>query len=80
MGVILAHIFFCKIIREVIKHFRLNDLKTVAYVDDFYLCDDIQCIESKKVWALSELAKLGWHINFKKSALSPKTERTFIGF
>ena len=72
--------FFCKTIREVIKHLRINDLKTVAYVDDFYLCDDIYCIEPKKTWALGEMNKLGWHINFKKSALSPKTERVFIGF
>ena len=51
--------FFCKTIREVVKHFRQNSLKTVVYVDDFYLCDDIQCIENKTNWARQELGRLG---------------------
>ena len=72
--------YFCKTIREVVKYFRLNNLKSVVYVDDFYLCDKLNLIDTKANWAKQELAKLGWHINFEKSCFEPKTEQKFIGF
>lgn len=72
--------YFCKTVREVVKHLRQNDLKTVSYVDDFYLCDDASLIEGKIEYARQELGKLGWHINLKKSCFTPKTECKFIGF
>ena len=72
--------FFCKTIREVVKHFRQNDLKIIAYVDDIYLCDTVDKIGDKSQWAQKELSKLGWHINYEKSNFTPLTEQKFIGF
>ena len=72
--------YFCKTVREVIKYFRHKGLKTVSYVDDFYLCDDASVIQSKTEYAKQELGRLGWHINFEKSCFDPKTQCKFIGF
>ena len=77
LGEILVHNFS---VREVVRHFRQNDLKTVSYVDDSYVCDNKEIVESKNNWAIQELVKLCWHINFEKSCYNPKTECKFIGF
>ena len=71
----MGKILVCKTVCEVVRHFRQNDLKTVSYVDDFYLCDNKEIVESKTNCAIQELGKLGWHMNF-----DPKTECKFIGF
>ena len=76
----VTHTFFCKTVREVVRHFRQIDLKTVSYVDNFYLCDNKENVESKTNWAVQELGKLGWHINFEKSCFNHKIECKFIGF
>ena len=49
-------------------------------MDDFYLCDIKETVESETNWAIQELGKLGWHIKFEKSCFNPKTECKFIGF
>ena len=77
LGEILVHNFS---VREVVRHFRQNYLKTVSYVDLFYVCDNKEIVESKTNWAIQKLGKLGWHINFEKSCFNPKTECKFIGF
>ena len=72
--------FFCKTVREVIKYLRHNDIKTVAYVDDFYLCDTSEKIDSVVIFIKEQFKNLGWHINIEKSCFTPSYEAKFIGF
>jgi len=79
-GASCSPFYFCKIIREVIQHFRDNNLRTVVYVDDFYLCAGAENIIGVRDWALNELYKLGLCINLEKSNLVPSNKVKYIGY
>lgn len=71
--------FFCKTVRAVVQYLR-QFIRTVAFVDDFIVCEKHDVIEEHKAFLVKTLVKLGWFINFKKSDLCPTTSKEYIGF
>ena len=72
--------FFCKTVRSVIQYFREQQLRIVAYVDDFLICDNAKDILESRDFVVDTLKRLGWFINIKKSDLIPSFSKPFIGF
>ena len=71
---------FNKILRPIIEHLALQNIRCVAYVDDFIHPNPEDQIRSSRDYILQLLIRLGWSINIEKSSLTPETRKTFIGF
>jgi len=71
---------FNKILRPVIEHFALQNIRCISYVDDFIHPNIEDQIDSSKDYILRILKLLGWSVNIEKSSLTPETKKTFIGF
>lgn len=72
--------FFAKTIRAVVQHLRENNVKVVAYVDDFCVVDSPDNIVATRAYILSELKSLGFFVNYEKSSLEPETRKKYIGY
>ena len=49
-------------------------------MDDFALLGTSETIEIHKTQLIDTLQRLGWVINFEKSALTPSMEQEYIGY
>ena len=79
-GLKLSPFYFCKILRPVVKYLRTSGLNIVVYVDDWIISAKIADIEYAKCVFLETIEKLGYCINYAKSALEPKTCAKYIGY
>ena len=79
-GLSASPYYFCKTIRPVIQYLREQGLRVSAYMDDFALLGTSETIEIHKTQLIDTLQRLGWVINFEKSALTPSMEQEYIGY
>ena len=79
-GASFSPYFFSKTLRPVVQYLRLQNLKTVCYVDDFIVFDSESQIIQKRDVLINTLHRLGIIINYDKSQLAPKNEQKFIGY
>ena len=79
-GLNLSAFYFVKVIRSVVEYIRSQNVRCLAYVDDFIVCSKQECIEQHRDLLLQTLANLGFQVNTEKSALSPATTVQFIGY
>ena len=79
-GLNLSAFYFVKVIRSVVEYIRSQNVRCLAYVDDFIVCSKQECIEQHRDLLLQTLAHLGFQVNTEKSALSPATTVQFIGY
>ena len=80
LGISCAPYFFYKILCPVIKYLRENYVRLANFVDDFLLMLKQTQTTDQIDFTLQTLQECGWHINWKKSALNPAKQQTFIGF
>ena len=79
-GLKISPYVFCKTIRAVIAYLRSENLRIVAYMDDFWLAASKLMIENHKSILLSTLKNLGLIVNMEKSNLIPSMSQEFIGY
>lgn len=79
-GLKISPYVFCKTIRAVIAYVRTENLRVVAYMDDFWLAATKSEIENHKNILLSTLHNLGLIVNMDKSSLTPSMSQEFIGY
>lgn len=72
---------FTKIMKEVVKHLRLNGFTSVAYLDDLLLigADLAECKNNVNI-TIKLLECLGFIINYKKSSIVPQQTCKYLGF
>ena len=72
---------FTKVLRPAIVYLRSCGLKISAYLDDIFICaPSFEKISSDLTTALSLLSSLGFHVNVKKSHLTPTTTLLHLGY
>lgn len=71
--------FFHKIIRCVVQALRKQNVRMMAYVDDFMLMAGRDLIDAQKKILLDMLRDLGFLINWRKSMIDPDSTVTFLG-
>lgn len=79
-GYKLSPFFFCKTMRSVIQYLREKGLRIIIYMDDMILLSDKDSIAEEAEFVQKTLIDLGFHINYDKSSLEPKTWCEFLGF
>ena len=79
-GLNISCFVFIKTIRTIVTHIRRNNIRCVAYVDDFCIIDNAQRINWAKNFVLGLLKDLGFTVNFQKSDLVPSSRKSFIGY
>ena len=79
-GVKCAPFYFNKIIRPVVSFLRSRGLRNAIFVDDL-LGMSVAFNALKDVdFTVSVFQRLGWLVNFQKSALEPSESCDYIGF
>lgn len=80
-GLCSAPMVFTKLLKPVLQKLRLNNLRSVVYLDDFLLIGKTfqECANNVEI-TTQLLQKLGFIINFEKSVLKPKKSCRFLGF
>ena len=71
--------FFQKVIRCVVQHLRAQDIRAMAYVDDFLIMGSQDQIAEHKKQLLGSLRQLGFLINWDKSQIDPDSKIVFLG-
>ena len=79
-GLNVSAYYFVKTVRAIIAHLRSQNVRALAYVDDFVVCAHREHIDSHCKLLLSTLDKLGLHISKDKSLLDPSQKLQFIGY
>eukprot|EP00732_Lithocolla_globosa_P001029 Lithocolla_globosa_v1_NODE_442_length_4041_cov_30.407677.p2 type:complete len:509 gc:universal NODE_442_length_4041_cov_30.407677:2679-1153(-) len=72
---------FTKIVRVVLTHWRTLGNRINGYIDDFLLMIQRQLQPSQTAMQfVALLIRLGWTINYAKSALTPAQTQEYIGY
>jgi hypothetical protein len=72
--------YFYKLMREVVKFIRSNNIRAVMYVDDLLLMSHSATVTDHKDFIVQTFEDLGLRINFEKSALIPSTTCDYLGY
>ena len=71
---------FTKCLRPLVKHWRKNHKKVVLYLDDgLVISKSFSSCEQDTDFIKNSLVDAGFHINFKKSVLSPVQDLEWLG-
>ena len=74
-GLSTAPRVFTKVLRAIVGQLRSMGVRCVIYLDDILIMH-----QNKDVLVIDLLESLGFLVNFKKSAIHPCQEITFLGF
>ena len=72
--------YFYKVMREVLKFIRDNNIRSVLYVDDLLLMTSPAQATDHKDFVLHTFQELGLCVNYEKSSLDPNTTCSYLGY
>ena len=80
-GLATAPFVFTKVLRVLVKHWRIQEIHAVLYLDDgFVVASSQQAMCSLATTIRSDLDKCGFLINEEKSQLDPHQVGEFLGY
>ncbi|XP_021348504.1 uncharacterized protein LOC110447257 isoform X1 [Mizuhopecten yessoensis] len=79
-GLSSAGHIFCKVVRVLVKYWRMHGIPIVVYLDDGWWCaEKAECLEMSK-FVKESIMNSGFLPNFEKSQFNPTIQIEWLGF